>query len=450
MVTDVGNILDGAQSARLNAIKQTARKLDDTSLRLATGLDVNSAIDDPQNYFTALALRNRASDLSRLIDGIGQSIRTVELADKGVTAGLKILDQAEAYLADIEKKYLAGEIDKELVPDTSPPSNETYVTFAGPGDLVQYISGQDAPASGPITVTGDNEVTLNGNFWKRKAINYNVTADTVLLFEFRSTSMPEIAAIGFDNDTNFGNDNDRFFLYGSQTSGITFSAPVATFQYNGSGDWMEVEIPIGLYFTGNYSHLTFVHDDDLPAPFGNASYRNITLREGPEEIPNDVEQVSSALQRGYENIVGQLDLLVKDAHYRGINLLKDEDLTTYFNPKNTSFLVSEGIDATYQGLGIDTADFNSIDAVYAKLEDIREARQQLRAFGTTLANNLSIITTRRDLTEGQITTSKAGADDLTIADQNEEGANMLALQTRQQVQMSILALRTPTILSILS
>lgn len=448
MVTNVGNILDGAQQARLTAIKQTARKLDDVSLRLATGLDVNSAIDDPQNYFAALSLKNRADDLTRLLDGISQSIRTVQVAETGIESALKILDTAESYLLDVEAKYQAGEIQTELVTSTDPPDNETYVTFAGPGDLIQYISGQDAPASGPITTSTD-QVNLQGNFWKRKAFNYTVTADTVLTFEFQSTLQPEIAAIGFDNDTNFGNDNDRFFLYGSQTSGITFSAPVGTYQYDGSGNWMSVEIPIGTFFTGNYSHITFVHDDD-GAPFGNASYRNITLREGPVQTPAEVETADSALSRRYQEIVGQLDLLVKDAHYRGINLLKGESLTTYFNPANTSSLTIEGINATYAGLGLNTADFNSIEAVQAKIIEVREAREKLRRYTTTLANDLSVITVRKDLTTGQITNALAGADDLTLSDPNEEGANMLALQTRQQIQMSILALRPPNILSILS
>lgn len=448
MVTNVGNILDASQQRRLLAITQTARKLDDTSLRLATGLKVNSAIDDPLNFFAAISLKNRAGDLSKLLDGIAQNIRAVQLADKGVSAGIELLDNAEAYLTDIEKKYQAGEIETETVPDNSAPTNETYVTFNGPGDLIQYVAGQDTANPAGIS-TAPDEVTFNGNYWRRKAFNYTVTANTVLIFEFRSTLQPEVAAIGFDNDTNFGNDNDRFFIYGSQTSGVNYSAPINAYDYTTPGAWQTIEIPIGTFFTGNYSHIHFIHDDDA-GPLGNASYRNITLREGPQQVPGTMEQANSALSRGYEKIVGQLDLLAKDANYRGINLLRGETMTTYFNPQNTSYLVSEGIDATYQGLGLETRDFNSIEAVREKILQVREAREKLRAFGTTLANDLSIIQTRETFTEGQIVTANAGANDLTIADANEEGANMIALQTRQQIQMSILSLRAANILSVLS
>lgn len=448
MVTDVGNILNGSQQARLLAITQTARQMDDTSLRLASGLKVNSALDDPSNFFAARSLKYRAQDLSRLLDGIGQNIRAVQLADEGVSAGLQLLDNAEAYLTDIEKKYQAGEIDTELIVDPSAPTNETYVTFNGPSDLIQYVSGQDTAGTAGITTTTD-EVTFSGNYWKRKAFNYTVTADTVLVFEFRSTLQPEVAAIGFDNDTNFNNDNDRFFIHGSQTSGVNYSAPVNTFRYTTPGAWQTIEIPIGLYFTGTYSHLHFIHDDDA-APLGNASYRNITLREGPVQVPGMIPQASSALSRGYEKITDQLDLLANDANYRGINLLKNETMTTYFNPQNTAYLVTEGIDATVAGLGLETRDFNSIEAVQDKLIQVREARKKLRSFGMTLANDLNIIQTRHALTSSQIVTAHAGANDLIIADANEEGANMIALQTRQQIQMGLLSLAPASILMALA
>jgi flagellin len=441
LVTNVGNILDAAQRVRLLAIQKTARQLDVASARLASGLKVNSAIDSPSRFFLARALTNRAGDLEKLLDGIGQNIRAVQVADNGIKASLKILDLAESYLLDVEKKYLAGEVGI----GNGPAPNETPVTFASNADLIPYDAGQDAPASGTITVTGTNEVEFSGNYWRRKAFNYNVTANTVLVFEFRSTTQPEIAAIGFDNDTNFGNDDDRFYLYGTQTTGITYSAPTPTFAYSGSGGWEQIEIPVGQYFTGNYSHMTFIHDDDA-APFGNAAYRNIILREGPSQVAND----GAAFEAGYAKIVNQLDDLVQDAHYRGINLLKGDDMTTYFNPARTSKLVTEGIDATFAGLGLDVNDFDSIGAVRAKLAQVRAARNTLRQFGSTLATDLNVIKIRENFTRAQINTSRAGVGDLTLADPNEEGANLLALQTRQQIQTSILALRPPNILSILS
>ena len=152
MVNDVGNILTAAQSARLLAIQKTARQLDGVFLRLATGQKVNSAFDNPGNYFLARSLRNKSADLARLLDGIGQNIRVIEEADHGIKADLKILDLAESYLEEMERKFLAGEIG------VAPASNDTAVTFAGVGDIITYDGAQDVPASGTVTVNAPNEL----------------------------------------------------------------------------------------------------------------------------------------------------------------------------------------------------------------------------------------------------------------------------------------------------
>ena len=68
MVSEV--TLAPALRNNLLSLQNTQRLIDDTQLRLATGLRVNSALDNPQNFFTSQSLNNRASDLTRLLDGI--------------------------------------------------------------------------------------------------------------------------------------------------------------------------------------------------------------------------------------------------------------------------------------------------------------------------------------------------------------------------------------------
>lgn len=442
-MTDIGNILNTTQRAQLISIQKTARALDVASARLASGLEVNSVLDNPQNFFAARSLRNRASDLSRLLDDVGQNIQAIRVADQAIKAQIKLLDQAESYLTDIETKYMNGEIVTD--PDALTP-NETLVTFSSSADLIEYVSGQDVAASGTVTVPNDTEVTFSGNFWKRKAFNYNITANTVLVFDYSSTLIPEVSTIGFDNDTNFGNDDNRFWLYGTQTSGITYAAATTTFDYTGTaGEWQEIEIPVGQYFTGSFNYINFVNDDDV-APRGNSSFRRIILREGPKQLVSD----SSAYEQGYKAILNQLDLVAEDARYRNVNLLKGRDMTTYFNEDRSSSLLSKSITSTYAGLGIDGEDLSSLELVREKITQIREARNTLRDYISTLANDLNIIEIRQDFMTRQIITHEEGADSLTLADMNEQGANLLALQTRQQIQMSILSLRPPTILDVFS
>ncbi|MGL4975376.1 MAG: flagellin [Bosea sp. (in: a-proteobacteria)] len=85
--SSVRSALSSIQSSQAAAaIQQT---------RLATGKKVNSALDNPANFFTASGLNNRASDLNRLLDGIGLGIKTVEAADKGLKAITKLVETAQ-------------------------------------------------------------------------------------------------------------------------------------------------------------------------------------------------------------------------------------------------------------------------------------------------------------------------------------------------------------------
>jgi flagellin len=442
VVNDVGNIISGAQRAQLLSLQKTTRQLDVTSLRLATGQKVHSALDNPANFFLARSLRNRAADLDKLLDGIGQNIRMIEEADHGVKADLEILDLAEAYLKDIEKKYMAGEVPTTL----GPAPNETWVLFNSAGQFTTYVSGQDA--GGAATITGNDTVTFaGGSPWKRLAFNYTVTAQTNLVFDYSSSFQPEVSSIGFDNDQNFGNDNDRFFIYGTQTGGVTTAVPFPTYLYTGAGAVTHYDIPVGTYFAGNFTHLAFINDDDA-APFGNATFSKIILREGAIQPGTQISDGSS-FEEEYAKIVDQLDLIAKDAQYRGVNLLKKDDMMSVFNEDRTSTLVTKGMDATRAGLGLSIEDFDSLEAVQAKIGEVRAARNKLRVYGSTLAANLNILQVRDVFTRETINVHKKGASDLTDADLNEEGATMLALQTMQQLQTMMLAMRPANVLNIL-
>ena len=70
----------------LLSLQSTAELVSQTQNRLATGKKVNSALDNPTNFFTSSALASRASDLSKLLDSMANGINTVKTADNGLTA----------------------------------------------------------------------------------------------------------------------------------------------------------------------------------------------------------------------------------------------------------------------------------------------------------------------------------------------------------------------------
>src|ERR1043165_5353353 len=81
------NLLSLQNTATLSALTQN---------RLATGKKVNSALDNPTNFFTSQSLSNRASDLNALLDSIGQAQKTLEAADQGLTSLTKLVESAKS------------------------------------------------------------------------------------------------------------------------------------------------------------------------------------------------------------------------------------------------------------------------------------------------------------------------------------------------------------------
>lgn len=152
----------------------------------------------------------------------------------------------------------------------------------------------------------------------------------------------------------------------------------------------------------------------------------------------------------YNDILEQIDQLASDASYKGVNLLRNDDLKVVFNEDRSSYLEIKGDDASSNGLGLSPAtDWNTNEAVDAVIEDIEGAINELRDMASVFGNNYSIVQTRQDFTENLINVLEEGSDNLILADMNEESANMLALQTRQQLAINSLSLASQAAQSVL-
>lgn len=160
---------------------------------------------------------------------------------------------------------------------------------------------------------------------------------------------------------------------------------------------------------------------------------------------------ANELETQYDEIRTQIDNLSSDSSYKGVNLLADDTLTVEFNEDGSNTITVTGFDATVDGdLDISAAgDFTSSAVLDAAVDELDAALNVLRTQAKTLSSNLSIITTRLEFTTNMISTLQTGADTLTLADMNEEGANMLMLQTRQSLGTTTLSLAAQAAQSIL-
>jgi flagellin-like hook-associated protein FlgL len=161
----------------------------------------------------------------------------------------------------------------------------------------------------------------------------------------------------------------------------------------------------------------------------------------------------------YSRVLQQINMMAQDSGYKGVNLLQGAQLTVQFaSEADTSYLNLTGFGDTTTNFNVEglddemTANLSSSNWVQsgdtsinttnieASIDNLETAMGKLRVESKTLSSNLSIITAREEFTAQMINTLGDGASKLTEADMNEDGANMLMLQTRQALGTTSLSL----------
>ena len=254
-------VLSAGVRSNLLQLQQTSDLITSTQTKLATGKRVNSALDNPNNYFTAQGLDNRASDLSNLLDSMSTAINTIQAANNGISAITKLVQSAQSLVSQAQ-----------------------------------------------------------------------------------------------------------------QTSDTTVRASLAT---------------------------------------------------------------------QFDSIRTQIDKLAGDSGFNGINLLNGDNLTVTMNETATSTVTVSGVADTSNGalsISASANNWGGASDITAASTALTAALTTLRSQSQTLGSSLSTVQIRQDFTKATINTLQTGSSDLTLADSNQEGANLLALQTRQQLSTTALSL----------
>jgi len=376
--------LTAAMRSNLLSLQKTDSQIGILQNRLATGKKVNSALDDPTAFFAAQGLSGRASDLTALIDSMGQAVQTLKAVDQTITSMSKMLAQAKA-IAQTANTKLGG--------NSSITGTHSF-TAAEMADL-ETVTGWETDDTLGISVAGEAavEIATDGADMQSfiQAINGNATLNGRVKAELVANTAP-------------GREGE-FFLKISTTGGET----------------LQLEENAG----------TVAADYGLSTALVGSS-PSTTVEEGQ-----------------YDAILAQFDMLVADGGYRGVNLLQGSNLTVQFDEENVSKITITGVSASYADLSISAADFASGANIDKAIAEIDKAVETLKGYASDFGTRLSIIQTRQDFTKELINTLIEGSDKLTLADKNEEGAKLLALQTSQALGIQALALASQSNQSVL-
>jgi hypothetical protein len=155
-----------------------------------------------------------------------------------------------------------------------------------------------------------------------------------------------------------------------------------------------------------------------------------------------VNATRTSLATQYEQLRFQINQLVADSGYNGVNLLNGGSLSVAFNDAGTSGYTITGavLDSTAMGIAAATNTFQTEKDINDALADMTGALTILKNQGTSFGTAFSVIDIRQDFMKSMIDTLHAGADALSLVDLNEEGAKLLVLQSQQQMLTTALSL----------
>jgi flagellin len=408
-----GIVLSASVRQNLLSLQSTADMLSTTQNRLSTGRKVNTALDNPTNYFTAQGLDNRASDITNLLDGIGNGVQVLQAANTGITSLQKLVDTA---------KSIANQ-----------------VLQAPTGYSVKASATSLAPTgAGALSVVGTAADLTNGG---TNSLNASTFIFTPAAGAATTITISSTVAAGNVNSIDA-------FNTALSAAGLGLTASLAT---NGSitltstNDNASQILTTGTTAAANTIAISGTNTATLVTPTGGAAGK--PLADAASQV------IRANLVSQYNNVIQQITTTSQDSSFNGINLLNGDNLKLTFNETGKSTLNVLGVTFNAAGLGLAAltsgTDFLDNASANKALALLGTASTSLRTEASALGSNLSIVQIRQDFSKNLINVLQTGSANLTLADTNEEAANSQALSTRQSIAVSALALANTSQQSVL-
>ena len=480
----------------LLSLQNTASLLTTTQNRLATGKKVSSAFDNPTSFFTSQSLTNRAGSLSALLDQVGQAQQTLQTANQGLTSITSLLQQGLSIAQQALQAAGPGTLSYgAITTNGSLASKETFgavvgsTTLASSGSLgaADTLSIVDAGTTASIIlaatdtiatiITAINAATGLGSSGAATAstdgtghlqITSNTTNNSVVV-----TDTTGATELGTAATATTGHSTDLFQLL-SGNGGFTAGDALTVSVSGGAAQNVSFGTATGQVQTLAQLNTTLQSLSGLTNSSATGSAISLGVAAsgaanslaigsagstGSTEILHELgltagtstgvavssgnSATRSTLQTNFNNLLTQIDQLAGDSSYKGVNLLKGDNLTVEFTENNPSKLVIQGVTFNSAGLGLNAISgtgFQGNATINSTITALNAALTTVQAQTETFGTNASTIQVRQDFTKNLINTLQSGSDQLVLADQNQESANLLTLQTRQQLSISALSI----------
>lgn len=492
--------LSAAVRQNLLTLQTTADLMSGVQNKLATGQKVNSALDNPNSFFTASGLNSRASDLGNLLEDMGQSLQTIKAADKGIQTITDLVETAKAKAnqalqtqSQYERAKFAQQYNDLLEQIEDVAKDSSYKgknLLAGDGNDLTTIFNEDGTSKLKISAVDYTDAALSTGLNLSDLVEGKGSATSFQL-EGGKKTFTLTDGTNTLNSSSLLTDSNAFFA----GNNITLQAGTTTATISGSTvtvaatttvqdliDKIEAAPGVRAEFNEGTGELTIISNDDVTldndgtggtgtaalAAVSATAFSQLTTKlsdSGSFKVGDTL-----TLTDGNNFELGSLEIEADTTVDDLVNFIDD------FNGVSASFVSASGKIAlesdTDLSLTSDNTDFNADNytadtdgVVISALQDsgfatdndinrvvdrLNNALTNLRSQASEFGTNLSTVEIRQDYTKTMVNTLQEGAGLLTLADTNEEGANLLALQTRQQLASTSLSFASQADQTVLS
>jgi len=534
--------LTSGMRANLVSLQNTVKLINQTQQRLSSGLKVNSALDNPVNYFAAQALNGRAADLAGYKDGMSNSIQTIQAANQGISNISALISSAKALAASAAGLNTAGASGSQydtanITVNNVAMSDTITIDVGGTSTIFTAVTGDVTAGSDTFSIGTSHGVMYSNAQVAANlaaAISSDATIGLGIAYEVKSVKGNVLNLGAVASDTSVGQPgingshditSDLIQASSSMAANIVKGTGTATSTYSreqitvnnvamsdtitidvggtntiftavtgdvtsGSDTFSigtshgvmysnaqvaanlaaaistDATIGLGIAYqvesiNGNSIILSAVASDTSVGQPGILGTHNITsdlvAAAGSMSLTNlaagsqSSDQLTSLVSQ-YKTILEQIDAMAADSSFSGANLLTNASASAMVvNFGNGHSLSVQGMDATSTGLGLTAAQngWSTSDAITSDTAKLSNALVSLQTGSSQMSNNLSVIQTRQDFSTALGSVLTTGADNLTLADMNQEGASMLMLQTRQSLGTTALSLSSQAAQSVL-
>ncbi|WP_153768402.1 flagellin [Labrenzia sp. CE80] len=485
----------------LLTLQSTADMMSGVQNKLATGLKVNSALDNPNSFFTASGLDARANDLNNLLEDMGQSLQTIKAADEGIQTITDLVESAKAKAnqalqtqSQYERAKFAAQYNNLLEQIEDVAKDSSYKgknLLAGDGNDLTTIFNEDATSKLKIGAVDYTDAALSTGLnlsdlveGQGGATSFQLEGGSATIVLTDGTNTLNSSSLLSDSDAI--DVTDEISLHDATTASAVVTNSTVTVgaatTVQDLIDQIDDIAGVSAEFDEATGTLTIISNDDLTVRNDGSSGAN-TATLATLDATKFTELTTNLADSGSYEVGDTLTLT--DGNNFELGSLEIEEDTTIDDL--TNFIddfagVSATFDETTGKLALlsdtdlyltsDNADFNAsaftadadgvtiaalTDSGFATDNDINRvvdklnnALENLRAQASEFGTNLSTVEIRQDYTKSMVNTLVEGAGLLTLADTNEEGANLLALQTRQQLASTSLSFASQADQTVLS